>query len=191
VMDYDIKSRIRLSDFEMLLWCGKPKKKAFIARQCLTMMPFALVWLLFDLVFISFFLGVGEFNPVFVAVIPFMILHLAPVWIWIGNMIMAGPRWKNTYYYITDSRIIICQGTFNVNEISLYYDDIKNVRRSAGLLGAMLGSQDVVFDLKMPVYTDYNSSNNSRKRHFVFHDLEEADKVYDLAQKIVLDRQNI
>ena len=41
-----------LSANESILWRGKPKKSAFIATKSLTMLPIAVVWLMFDLNFI-------------------------------------------------------------------------------------------------------------------------------------------
>lgn len=37
-----------LSSDEQILWRGKPKKKAFVWGNILSMMPIALLWLIFD-----------------------------------------------------------------------------------------------------------------------------------------------
>ena len=44
-----------LTEGEQVLWSGKPKKSAFLINNVLTMLPFALIWLLFDSIFIIAF----------------------------------------------------------------------------------------------------------------------------------------
>ena len=85
------ENRPVLSAGEAILWQGKPKKGAFIATKSLTMMPFALLWLAFDSTFIIAGIRGGEMLGF---LIPFMLLHLMPVWIWLANVITAGRRWK-------------------------------------------------------------------------------------------------
>ena len=103
---------IVLAAGETILWRGKPKRGAFIATKSLTMLPIAIIWLIFDSSFlVAAFSGDG---PWFM--IPFMLLHLMPVWIWLGNVITAGRRWKNTNYYVTNRRLVIQSGFLAVNE---------------------------------------------------------------------------
>lgn len=44
---------------ETIIWSGKPKKNAYVLNRSMTMMPFALIWLLFDGTFIVTFLKTG------------------------------------------------------------------------------------------------------------------------------------
>lgn len=163
---------------EAILWRGKPKRSAFIATKSLTMLPIAIIWLCFDSTFLmAAFTGDG---PWFL--IPFMLLHLMPVWIWLGNVITASRRWKNTNYYVTNRRIIIQGGYLAVNEKSLFYKDIRNTQVRIGLLDKIFGTGDVLLDEGIvsskghPVYT-------------ALEDLEDPRQVYHRVQKIVLDMQ--
>ena len=77
---------------ESILWRGKPKKSAFIATKSLTMLPIAIIWLCFDSVLImEAFQGDG---PWFL--IPFMLLHLMPVWIYLGGVLFSFRRHRHT-----------------------------------------------------------------------------------------------
>ena len=164
---------------EQLLWSASPKKNAYILNQALKMFPIALIWLLFDGGIIAMMFGTGEINQMLFFIIPFFLFHLMPVWIWLGNIITANKRWKNTKYYITDKRIIIQTGFVGANYQTIYYKDIKNVNLKIGFIDKLLGVGDIYFDL--------NSNNHSANQSFL--DIENAYEIYPRLQKIVLDIQ--
>lgn len=181
--DYTYNNTPMLASGESILWRGKPKKSAFIATKSLTMMPIAILWLCFDSAFlVAAFSGDG---PWFL--IPFMLLHLMPVWIWLGSMLTAGKRWKNTNYYVTNRRIIIQGGYLAVNETSLFYKDLRNAQVRVGLLDKIFGTGDIVFDNGMTMYDRYNRRN--RQHLPTMEDLEDPHNVYSRIQKIILDIQ--
>ena len=163
---------------ESILWRGKPKKSAFIASRSLALLPVAVIWLCFDSVLIMSALG-GD-TPWFL--IPFMLLHLMPVWIWLGSMITAGKRWKNTNYFVTNRRIIIQGGFLAVNESSLFYKDLCNTRLRIGLLDKLFHTGDILFDNGVP----YHRKNQPIP---MLEDLEDPHSVYNRVQKIILDIQ--
>ena len=165
---------------ESILWRGKPKKSAFIATKSLTMLPIAIIWLCFDSVLImEAFQGDG---PWFL--IPFMLLHLMPVWIWLGSTITAGKRWHNTNYFVTNRRIIIQGGFLAVNETSLFYKDLRNAQLRIGFLDKIFHTGDIVFDSGVMMYNRKNQQHGP-----VLEDLEDAQGVYNRIQKIILDMQ--
>lgn len=175
-----MQNRPTLAPGEAILWRGKPKKSAFIAAKSLTLMPIAIVWLCIDsTVIISAFNGQA---PWFI--IPFMLLHLMPVWLWLGSMLTAGRRWKNTNYYVTNRRVIIQGGFLAVNETTLFYKDLRNAQVHIGLLGKIFNTGNVVFDHGI----HYGNSRN-RDALPTLENLEEPYRVYERIQKIILDIQ--
>ena len=177
-----------LSQGEIELWSGKPKKSAFIATKSLTMLPLAFVWLLIDFQFIQSSLQNGEAAMI---ILPFFALHLMPVWIWLANVITASRRWTNTTYYVTNRRIIIQGGFFAVNETSLFYKDLRNTRLNIGFLDKLFHTGDICFDDGYQ-YDRRHSRNNGLvlgNTGFVFEDMEDASEVYSRIQKIILDIQ--
>jgi len=166
---------------EAILWQGKPKKGAFIATKSLTMLPIAAIWLLLDLQFLVPTLASGEMLGF---IVPFFALHLMPVWIWLGNVITAGRRWKNTAYYVTNRRIILQSGFLAVNETSLFYKDLRNAQVRIGLLDKLFHTGDIILDDGM-----YVSRNNQRQSYHVMEDLDDPHAVYSRIQKIILDIQ--
>lgn len=169
----------QLSSGETILWRGKPERRAFIATKSLAMMPIAVLWLIIDMSFIA---GIFSDGGMLGFMIPFFLLHLMPVWIWLGNVLTAGRRWKNTNYYVTNRRIIIQGGFLAVNETSVFYKDLRNAQLRIGLLDKVFGTGDVVFDNGMIV-------NNKQTRLLAFEDLADAREVYRRVQKVILDMQ--
>lgn len=165
---------------EAILWRGKPKKGAFIATKSLTLMPIAILWLCVDST--VFFSAFNSSAPWFL--IPFMLLHLMPVWLWLGSMITAGRRWENTNYYVTNRRIIIQGGFLAVNETTLFYKDLRNARVRIDLLDKLFHTGDVVFDNGI-----YYGNSRSQDRLPHLEDLEDPYQVYERIQKIILDIQ--
>lgn len=165
---------------EAILWRGKPKRSAFIATKSLTLLPIAVIWLIFDLGFIGAAFGSGE---MLMFLIPFFALHLMPVWIWLGSTLTASRRWKNTNYYVTNRRIIIQGGFLAVNETSLFYKDIRNAQLRIGLLDHLFHTGDIVFDSGICTY------HNKHQKGPVLEDLENPQNVYNRIQKVILDIQ--
>lgn len=170
-----------LSQGEVELWSGKPKKSAFIVTKSLTMLPLAVIWFLIDFSIIQS--SLQNSKDVW-TVLPFFALHLMPVWIWLANVITANRRWTNTAYYVTNRRIIIQGGFFAVNEISLFYKDLRNTRLNIGFLDKLFHTGDICFDDGY----QYNKKR-SASGGFVFEDMADAAEAYSLIQKIILDIQ--
>ena len=137
---------------EEILWRGKPKRSAFIWSKVLTMLPFALIWVLFD----GFFIGMLATNDVFsnmptfmiVFLVFFFLFHLTPLWIWLSNVITAGIQHKNIEYALTTKRIIIRSGIV-VDIKNIYYMDIQSVNVKVGLIDRMLKVGDIYITTKL------------------------------------------
>lgn len=166
---------------ETVLLSLKPKKNAFILNKVLTMMPIALIWLAFDSVFIASAFSTPA-GAVKLFTVVFMLMHLMPVWIWLGNVITANRRWKNTMYYVTDRRIIIQSGFVDRQLQTIYYKEIRDVNLRIGLLDKLLGVGDVHFDMG-------HIDRKGRALTQAFLDVENPRQAYTRIQKIVMDMQ--
>ncbi len=163
-----------LDEDEQLLWKGKPKKKAFILNAFFKMMPFAIVWLFFDLFFISNVIGAAEiFDGLYIFLIVFFAFHLMPVWIWIYNVITANKKHKNLDYAFTNKRIIIKSGIIGIDFKTIYYSEIDLVNLKVGLIDKMLHVGDI-----------YIKSSTGAT---ILYDLENPYFISQKLQKIVVD----
>lgn len=183
IINYETDVNSPLIEGESLIWSAKPKKSAYIINKILVMMPIALIWLLFDSFIIVTMFKSGEIGQMLMVVIPFFLLHLMPVWIWLGNILTASKRWENTKYYITDRRIIIQNGLIGTDYQTIYYKDIKNVNLRVGVIDKLLGVGDIYLDL------GYNYSSKNSAVINAFLDIENPYEIYPKLQKIVLDIQ--
>lgn len=168
---------------ETILWRGKPKKFAYIATKSLTLLPIALIWLALDMNFISGALQDGE---LLWFLIPFFSLHLMPVWLWLASTLTAGKRWKNTAYFVTNRRIILQRGFFAVEEVSVFYKDLRNVQTHIGPLDKLFHTGDILLDDGIPTRGNSRSNQSS---DLALEDLEDVHEVYRRIHQIILDIQ--
>lgn len=175
-----------LMEGETIIWSGKPKKNAFVLNRSMTMMPFALLWLLFDGTFIGTFIrtGVLQQGRMALVIIGFFAIHLLPVWIWIGNIITAGKRWANTEYAVTDKRIIIRSGFIGYEYQNIYYKEITDVHLHVGFIDRLLHVGDIM------ICTASVRTSNSHAHNTGIIDIENAEEVFKQVQKAVLDIQS-
>ncbi len=177
---YDEMSITNIDDFidenEKILWRDKPKKSAFIWSKFLNMLPFALLWLLFDGFFIFMLIynnvleKIGTFFIILIVV--FFLIHLTPFWIWLSNVITASIQHKNIEYAFTSKRIIIKSGIF-VDIKNIYYIDVVSVNLSVRLIDRILKVGDI-----------YIKTNNGT---VVLFDIVNPYLVLNQLQKIVND----
>ncbi len=155
-----------IDEGEQILWRGKPKKSAYILSSILQMMPFALIWLLFDGVFIGAMIGTGVFSEMpplaVVGICAFFAFHLIPVWIWLANIIKASKGHKNLEYAFTNKRIIVKSGIIGIDFKNIYYQEIESVNLKVGITDKLLkvgdiylkskDSSQVLFDIPDPYF---------------------------------------
>ena len=121
---------------EYILWRGKPKKSAYIADKSLSLLPIAVIWLVVDMQV----LRQGFTNA---SSILFLLLHLLPVWLWLGNTVTSVLQWRNEDYYLTNKRIIIRKGIFKPTRESVFLREIRSCYVHYGLLDRIFGSGDI------------------------------------------------
>ena len=167
---------------ESVLWQGVPKKSAYIINASLKMLPIALIWLFFDGFFIINILAGGFSGGMNLFLIPFFLIHLFPVWIWLGSTLTASTRWKNTQYAVTDKRILIRNGLIGYDYKSIYYTEISNVNLRVGMIDKMLGVGDIYLSLQ-----GYTSKGQPLMSSIV--DIENPEKAFKIIQQAVLDIQ--
>ena len=185
--NYDNPSQINelssmLMPNETVLWQGIPKRSAYILNASIKMLPIAIIWLLFDGFFIINLLGAG-FHGMNIIMIPFFLIHLFPVWIWLFSTITASKRWKNTQYAVTDKRILIRNGLIGYDYKSIYYTEISNVNLRVGMIDKMLGVGDIYLSLE-----GFTSKGHPIMSSIV--DIEQPEIAFKIIQKAVIDIQS-
>lgn len=132
---------------EKILWRGKPNAKSYICAAVIKMLPIALIWLIFDgafIVGISIGMSGGNIPLAFLGfIVPFFLIHLTPVWIWIYNTVRAVREVKNLEYAVTDRRIIIRSGLVGIDFKFINYTEIDSVNVKVGLIDRIFKVGDI------------------------------------------------
>lgn len=128
-----------ISSDEQIFYEGKPDKKCFLFEAIINpMLPFAIVWALFDSIFLKF--GFGAF-PLFWV---FLLFHMFPVWMYLGGVIFSFRKYKNAYYIVTDRALYVSSGVFTVNLNTKPFADLSYVNVHRGIFDQFFGVGDIL-----------------------------------------------
>lgn len=84
----------------------------------------------------------GE-SPLFF-LIPFMLLHLMPVWIYLGGIIFTVRRYRNTSYIVTDKAIYVSGGVFTRNINVKPFAELSHINLHRGVFDQMFNVGDII-----------------------------------------------
>ena len=133
----ELKSMIGMD--ETILYEGKPDKKCFIFESILNpLLPVAIIWAVLDMSFMGF--AVGGMQKI---MIPFMLIHMMPVWIYLGGVIFSFRRYKNTYYVVTDHAVYVSSGIFTMNLQEKAFAELSRVNLHRGIFDQMFNVGDI------------------------------------------------
>ena len=167
--------KLAINRDEQILWIAKPYKKCFILESIFNpLLPFALAWLWFDLSFISMFMKAQNATQEITGlIIPFFLLHLMPVWMYIGGVLLTFNRYKNTEFAITNKAIYVSGGSLNFHSKIEKYNNIQSIQIQRGFIDQILGVGDVVITLK--------STHRRKSKHggYIVNDKIEIIDVHD------------
>lgn len=175
---------------ETILWHGKPDKKCFVLESIFNpMLPFALIWAALDLCVIGGMVFSGPTGSMAMFLIPFMLLHLMPVWIYLGGVLLCIKKYKNTEYIITDKGIYISGGTFSYTYEMKPFTDLSHINLHRGIFDQMLGVGDVVTVCAHDSYSSRSSSRNTGHTHgnFAICDIPDYQKVFKMIKDLQTD----
>ena len=147
----------------------KPNRKAYLLTQIMKILPFGVVWLLFDTLGIRFILSTGvlqEGNFLAAFVILIFAIHLSPIFIWLYHVLAALRKIKYEEYAITNERILVKQGFLSVNIQSIKYGQISSVFSDRSYTDKWVGVGDV------HIVTEY--------REVILHDLQNYNDITSL-----------
>lgn len=129
---------------ERIIWKGVPDKKCFILESIFNpMLPFALIWAIVDFGILgrAMFGGMGGAGAF---IIPFMLLHLMPVWMYICGILFSIRKHRNTKYIVTDRGIYVSGGVFTVNVEMKPFAEISHIKIHQGIIDQYIGVGDVI-----------------------------------------------
>lgn len=170
---------------ETILWRGKPNKKCFLLESVFNpLLPFALIWALVDFgVIFGMSIG-GAMSGVSFFLVPFFLLHLMPVWLYIGGVFLAVKKYKNTEYIITDRGIYVSGGTFSYTYEMKPFTDLSHINIHRGIFDQWLGVGDVV---SVCNHGGYNSQDSHSSHGLTICDIADYREVFSMVKQLQTD----
>lgn len=161
---------------ETILYEGKPDKKCFIFESIFNpLMPFAIVWAIFDMSFFRMSMGGMSF-----VIIPFLLLHMMPVWIYLAGVIFSVRKYKNTYYIVTDHAVYVSGGIFTMNLETKTFAELSRVNLHRGIF-------DQIFHVGDVLITTNQFTRKGMPAVMGINSISEYSKVFQLVKKLQKD----
>ena len=112
--------------------------------------------------------------------IPFMLLHLMPVWIYLGGVLVTIKKYKNTYYIVTDSGIYISGGAFTKTYNHKPLAELSHVDLHRGIF-------DQIFNVGDIITTSSNFTRNNKSASMSISSVSNYIDIYNLVKKLQKD----
>ena len=166
---------------EKILYEGKPNKKCYIFESIFNpLLPFALLWAIIDFSILGgTFLSENSSN-IYFFIIPFMLLHMMPVWIYLGGVIFTAKRYKNTAYIVTDRAIYVSGGLFTQNINVKPFAELSHINLHRGVFDQMFNVGDIVA-------TSNQLSQNGKNITISISSISNYIDVYNMVKKLQTD----
>ena len=152
---YEYEFRDILDSNERIIWSDKPNLMVHLASG-IPLLILGIIWGIMDSFFFRAFMTASGGMFGFLSI--FMLLHMMPLWLGIGNIIRLILVYRNTYFCYTDKRVIIKTGFMGVDYKIRDFYNIADVEVNINPLENMLGVGTIKID---EAYE--HRQNNSRK----------------------------
>lgn len=130
---------------EKIFYEGKPNKKCYVFESIFNpLLPFALIWAILDFGIIGGAFSADNSSETASFIIPFMLLHLMPVWIYLGGVLFTARRYKNTAYIVTDRAIYVSGGVFTQNINTKPFAELSHIDLHRGIFDQMFNVGDII-----------------------------------------------
>ena len=173
--------KLIVSANEKIFYEGKPNKKCYIFESIFNpLLPFALIWAIIDLGVLGGVIFMQDTENVLYFLIPFMLLHMMPVWIYLGGVLFTIRKYKNTAYIITDRAIYTSSGLFARNVNVKPFAELSHINLHRGVFDQMFNVGDVIA-------TSNQLTQNGKSATISICSISNYIDVYNLVKKLQTD----
>ena len=166
---------------EKILYEGKPNKKCYIFESIFNpLLPFALLWAIIDFSILGGAFFAGNSSNMLFFIIPFMLLHMMPVWIYLGGILFTARRYKNTAYIVTDRAIYVSGGVFTLNINAKPFAELSHINLHRGVFDQMFNVGDVIA-------TSNQLTQNGKSTTISISSISNYIDVYNMVKKLQTD----
>lgn len=166
---------------EKILYEGKPNKKCYVLESIFNpLLPFALIWAIIDFCIIGGVVLAEKTENILFFIIPFMLFHLMPVWIYLGGILFTAKRYKNTEYIVTDKAIYVSGGAFTKNINVKPFAELSYINLHRGIFDQMFNVGDIVA-------TSNQMTQRGKSITIIIASVSDYVEVYNLVKKLQTD----
>ena len=180
--------KVLVGENERILYEGKPDKKCFLFESIFNpMLPFALIWAIIDFSIIGISFSQSEGQPIYF-LIPFFLLHLMPVWIYLAGALFSVRKYRNTYYIVTDKSIYVSNGMFSKTFNTKPFAELSHVDLHRGIFDQMFNVGDVVVTSNnFTAVPGSNGYSRARVAGITISSISNYSEVYQIVKKLQTD----
>lgn len=184
-MDNELK--LLVGEDEKIIYAGKPNKKCFIFESIFNpLLPFALIWGIIDFGFIGVSLSSKD-EHLGLFLIPFMLLHLMPVWIYLGGALLTLRRYNNTNYIVTDKAVYASEGAFSKRYKTKPFAELSHVDLHRGIFDQWFGVGDVVMTSSQASPGSGRTMRSASNAGISIDSISDYIAVYNIVKKLQQD----
>ena len=178
-MENDLKALVGSN--EKIMYEGRPNKKCFLFESFFNpLLPFALIWGIVDIAILGTVFAQDDSSEMLGFIIPFILLHMMPVWIYLVGVLLTWRRYKNTYYIVTDSAVYVSSGVFSKSYNTKPFQEMSRVNLHRGIFDQIFGVGDVI------ITTNQLMPNNAAACMKI-NSISNYTEVYNLIKKLQKD----
>ncbi|MCH5256928.1 MAG: PH domain-containing protein [Lachnospiraceae bacterium] len=186
----DLRDLIKTN--ENVMWEGRPHKAVTILEAIFNpMLVIALIWGGIDFTVI----GVATSSMSDAGGVPgdmvkflllFFLVHLMPVWIYLGGVLTVFLRWRNVRFMVTTQGLYISGGLLSFNYEMKPWTDIGHINIHQGVFDRMFGVGDVVF---ICAHNSYQTSHSHGSEHqnMKIYNISDFQQVFKLVNNLQTD----
>jgi len=173
--------KLAVGSDERILYEGKPNKKCYIFESIFNpLLPFALLWAFIDFGVLGAALFADTPDNMAFFIIPFMLLHLMPVWIYLGGILFTTRRYKNTAYIVTDRSIYVSSGVFTRTIETKPFAELSHINLHRGIFDQMFNVGDIIA-------TSNQLTQNGKSTTINISSISDYMEVYNMVKKLQTD----
>ena len=166
---------------EKILYEGKPSKKCYIFESIFNpLLFFALVWGVIDIGVLGSVFFEQDSSNMLLFLVPFMLIHMMPVWLYLGGIIFTVRRYKNTSYIVTDRAIYVSSGIFTQNINVKPFAELSHINLHRGIF-------DQIFNVGDIIATTNHFTQNGQSVTISISSISNYIEVYNLVKKVQTD----
>lgn len=170
---------------EKILYEAKPAKSVTILESVFNqLLPIAILWGAFDGFVFGLSLSADGDKSSLVYLIPFLLFHMMPVWIYLGGILTSVSRYKNTNYMITTKGVYVSKGVFSFQYEMKSFAEMSHISIHRGIIDNILGTGDVIISCN---HIGHNQNVNVSSSGYNICNIKDYERIFRLVKQLQED----